>query len=170
MTLLPANYKYKRRTKGTSLTGGKEMGLVYAEIDLTSGDDLALARHGKLRDEEVRTVKVRALVDSGAWDLVITTDIQKQLNLPIVGKRLVEMADDTLMEVDVAGPLQVRFENRTTLVGSAVVMPTTALVLLGAYPMEGLDVFIDPTRERLIVNPDAPDGPIRFVKRVALSI
>ena len=146
------------------------MGLVYAEIDLTSEDDLTLARHGILPDDRVRTVKVRALVDSGAWDLVITEEIQKKLDLPIVGKRLVEMADDTLMEVDLAGPLQVRFENRTTLVGSAVVMPTTSLVLLGAYPMEGLDVFIDPTREKLIVNPDAPDGPIRFLKRVSLSI
>jgi clan AA aspartic protease len=146
------------------------MGLVYAEIDLTSEEDIVLARLGLLPDERVKTVKIRALVDSGAWDLVITEEIQKQLNLPLVGKRLVEMADDTLMEVDLAGPLQVRFENRTTLVGSAVVMPTTCLVLLGAYPMEGLDVFIDPTGERLIVNPDAPDGPIRFLKRVSLSI
>ena len=146
------------------------MGLVYAEIDLTSEDDLTFARYGKLPHEEVRTVKVRALVDSGAWDLVITEEIRKQLGLPIVGKRLVQMADDTLMEVDLAGPIEVRFENRETLVRSAVVMPTTSLVLLGAYPMEGLDVFIDPTREKLIVNPDAPDIPIRFLKRASLSI
>lgn len=146
------------------------MGLVYAEIDLTNDDDLVLNRHGYLPEEKIRTVKVKALVDSGAWDLVITEEIQKQLNLPIVGKRLVEMADETLMEVDLAGPLQVRFESRTTMIGSAAVMPATSLVLLGAYPMEGLDVFIDPVKERLIINPDAPERPIRFLKRVSLSI
>ena len=145
------------------------MGLVYAEIDLTNDDDLVLNRHGYLPNEKIRTVKVKALVDSGAWDLVITKEIQQQLNLPIVGKRLVEMADDTLMEVDLAGPLQVRFESRTTLISGAAVMPTASLVLLGAYPMEGLDVFIDPVKERLIINPDAPDRPIRFLKSVSLS-
>ena len=42
MTVKPANYKYRRRTNGTSLTGGKEMGYVYADIELINEDDLAL--------------------------------------------------------------------------------------------------------------------------------
>ena len=68
----------------------------------------------------------------------------QQLQLPLVGKDLVRLADETLLEVDVVGPVQVRFETGS-LVGRAVVMPTTSEVLLGAYPME-LDVFIDPKR------------------------
>jgi hypothetical protein len=30
-------------------------------------------------------------------------------------------------------------------------------VLLGAIPIEGIDVLIDPKRERLIVNSESPD-------------
>ena len=70
MTVKPANYKY-RRTNGTSLTGGKGMGYVYAEIELTNEDDVALNQRGYLPENEIRRVTTRALVDSGAWDLVI---------------------------------------------------------------------------------------------------
>ena len=49
MTLKPANYKY-RRTNGTSLTGGKEMGYVHAEIELTNYSDLMLNDNGFLAE------------------------------------------------------------------------------------------------------------------------
>jgi hypothetical protein len=41
MTVKPMNHSYRRRTNGTSLTGGKGMGYVYAEIQLTNETDLA---------------------------------------------------------------------------------------------------------------------------------
>ena len=168
MTLKPANYNH-RRTEGTSLTGGKGMGYVHAEIELTNADDLALERRG-WASLEVRRVTTRALVDSGAWDLVINEEIQQQLQLPLVGKEFVRLADESLLEVDVVGPVQVRFEDRITLVSRVVVMPKTSEVLLGAYPMEGLDVFIDPKRERLLVNPKSPDNPKSKIRQVSLSI
>ena len=169
MTLKPANHKYRQSTKGTSLTGGKEMGYVHAEIELTNEDDLAFQRRGWAYTE-IRRVTTMALVDSGAWDLVLNEEIQQQLQLPLVGKELMRLADETLLEVDVVGPVQVRFEDRTTLVGRAVVMPSASEVLLGAYPMEGLDVYIDPKRERLFVHPQSPDNPKLKIRQVSLSI
>jgi clan AA aspartic protease len=171
MTLKPANYK-DRSTKGTSLTGGNGMGYVYAEIDLTNEDHVVLHRHGMLPENQVKKITCRALVDSGAWDLVINEEIQKQLDLPVIERRAVEMADETVLIVDVVGPIEVRFENKRTIV-DAVIMPGTSGVLLGAYPMEGLDVMIDPKRERLLVNPPWPNNPkarIRSIKQVSLSI
>lgn len=169
MTLKRANYKHKS-TKGTSLTGGEGMGYVYADIELTNGDDLAFYRRGWATANEIRRVTTKALVDSGAWDLVLNEEIQQQLQLPLVGKEVVKLADETLLEVDVVGPVQVRFEDRTTLVGHAVVMPATSEVLLGAYPMEGLDVFIHPKCEQLLVHPKSPDNPKSKIRQVSLSI
>jgi clan AA aspartic protease len=171
MTLKPANYNY-RRTNGTSLTGGKEMGYVYADIELTNEDDVALNRRGYLPEDEIKRVRCRALVDTGAWDLVINEDIQKQLNLRLIERRTVKLADETLMDVDIVGPIEVRFDDRSTI-AHAVVLPDTSEVLLGAYPLQGLDAFIDAKRERLLVHPDSPDNPksyIRPVKRVSVSI
>jgi clan AA aspartic protease len=168
MTLKPANYKY-RRTKGTSLTGGKKIGLVYAEIELTNEDDLAFQQRGWAAEGDVRRVTTRALVDSGALDLVINNEIKERLNLRVLDKRLVKLADETLLEVDMVGPVEVRFLNRSTTV-RALVLPTTEDVLLGAIPMEGLDVFIDPARERLVVNPESPDSPTSQIMQISLSI
>jgi clan AA aspartic protease len=171
MTLKPANYKH-RSTKGTSLTGGNGMGYVYAEIELKNEDDVALHRHGVLAENEIKKVKCNALVDSGAWDLVINEEVRQRLNLPVIERRTVKMADETLMDLDVVGPIEVRFQNKRTIV-DAVIIPGTSEVLLGAYPMEGLDVIIDPKGERLLVNPPWPNNPkayIRSIKQVSLSI
>jgi len=169
MTLKPANYKYKS-TEGTSLTGGKGMGYVHAEIELTNYEDVVLNRRELLPHDEIRRLTTSALVDSGAWDLVINEEVKNRLNLPIIGKRTVVLADDTLLEVEIVGPLEVRFEDRRTLVRDAVVLPAISEVLLGAYPLEGLDAFIDPKRQRLLLNPDSPDNPTRYIRQVSLSI
>ena len=171
MTLKPLNYKY-RRTNGTSLTGGKEMGYIHAEIELTNEDDLAFHRRGYLPEEKIKRVTCRALVDSGAWDLVINDDVQKKLNLPVLGRETITLADETMLDVEIVGPVKVSFEDHFTIV-RAVVLPDTSEVLLGAFPLQGLDAFIDAKRERLLVHPESPDNPksyIRQVKHVSLSI
>jgi clan AA aspartic protease len=171
MTLKPANYKY-RRTNGTSLTGGKKMGYIYAELELTNEYDLGYNWRGDLPDEKVQRVTCRALVDSGAWDLVINEEVQSKLNLPLIGRESVTLADERWLDVDIVGPVRVRFEDHFTIV-KAVVLPGTSEVLLGAYPLQGLDAFIDAKGERLLVHPESPDNPkshIRQVKQVSLSI
>ena len=164
MTVKPANHSYRQRTNGTSLTGGKGMGYVYADIELTNEGDVAVNRRGFLPDNEIRRVTTRALVDSGAYDLILNQEVQDRLNLPVVGKRPIKLADESIIEVDIVGPVEVRFETRATSV-RALVIPDTEEVLLGAIPLEGLDVIIDPLRERLLVNP--PETTNAKVKLVA---
>jgi clan AA aspartic protease len=164
--VFPTNHKYRRRTEGTSLTGGKEMGLVYAEIELANSEDLALHRRGFLPEAEIRRVRMRALVDSGALDLVLNEEVQQQLDLPVLHQRTIWLADETPRQVDMVGPVEVRFENRSTIV-KAIVLPGAEEILLGAIPLEGLDVFIDPVQERLVVNPKSPDIATSKVKKLA---
>ena len=140
------------------------MGYVYAEIELTNENDVALNVFGDLPENEIRRVTTRALVDSGAYDLIINQQVQDRLNLRVLGQRLVKMADETILEVDIVGPVEVRFETRATTV-RALVLPDTEEVLLGAIPLEGLDVIVDPLRERLLVNP--PESTNAKIKRVA---
>jgi clan AA aspartic protease len=163
MTVKPANHSYRQRTNGTSLTGGKGMGHVYAEIQLTNEDDLAFYRRGWAAENELRRVTTRALVDTGAYDLIITKEVQERLQLPLIAKRPVKLADETVVEVDLVGPVELRFETRLTIL-TALVMDTEE-VLLGAIPLEALDVIIDPLRERLLLNP--PETTNKKIKRVA---
>jgi clan AA aspartic protease len=155
-------------TEGTSLTGGREMGLVYADIELINSEDLMLKRRGLCADEDVRRVKARALVDTGAFELVISEDVARQLDLHVVEQRIVTLADDSHCSVDVVGPIDVRFENRRTIV-RAYVLPGATQVLLGAIPLEGLDVMIDPRQQKLIVNPLYPDMASSIIKTIDLK-
>jgi clan AA aspartic protease len=133
-----------------------DMGLVYAEIELLRGDDLALQREGYIEAASIHRCTVSAMVDSGATMLAIPEFVKTQLNLRKVRAIEAELADGSSGTYEVVGPVEVRFANRQTSV-EALVVPGATKVLLGAIPMEGMDVLIDPKRERLIVNPDSPE-------------
>ncbi len=131
------------------------MGMVYADIELINGFDLHLAKHGKMPDDEVRRMTVHMLVDSGCGTLAINENIRRQLGLDKQESRAMRMADESVVTLDVVGPVELRFENRRSNL-DAVVLPGDAEPLLGAIPMQDMDVLIDPHRHRLIVNPDHP--------------
>ena len=144
-------------------SGVNEMGLVYAEIDLMSVDDMVLHRRGFLDESKIKQVRVNALVDSGAHNLSINETVRAQLDLPFIEKQFARLADETLIEIDVVGPIEVRFENRSTSV-RAIVLPGDAEVLLGAIPMEDMDVLIDPRQQKLVVNPKHPYVATKHLK------
>jgi clan AA aspartic protease len=139
------------------------MGITYAEIELTRGDDLALFREGYIPENRVRRMLVRALVDSGASMLSITPAIRDYLDLLKVDEQQAELADGSVAQFDGVGPIELRFENRKT-VEYAIVGTNSPDVLLGAHPMNDLDVLVDPKREMLIVNPKSPDIARKFLK------
>jgi len=131
------------------------MGLVYAEIELIRGADIVLSQEGQLPADRIRRLKVNALVDSGAYMLAINQQIKTQLDLRKVGEQVAELADGTQTRLEIVGPVDVQFENRSTTV-RAMVLPGDSEVLLGSIPMEDMDVLIDPKQQRLIVNPESP--------------
>lgn len=131
------------------------MRLVYAEIELINGDDLALSRRNIIGEEEIKRMRVTALVDTGSYMLCINENIQEQLQLPIVEQRKAQMADGSIVECDVVAPVELRFKNRETTC-RAMVLPADSEPLLGAIPLEDMDVLIHPLRQELIVNPDHP--------------
>ena len=131
------------------------MGLVYADLELISGDDLALHRRGFLPEDQIKRMRVSALVDGGSYMLVINDHIKEQLDLPVLDEQTARLADESEIRVEVVGPVEIRFENRRATV-DAMVFPGNAEPLLGAIPMEDMDVVVDPKQQRLVVNPENP--------------
>ncbi|MCX6583665.1 MAG: hypothetical protein NT166_26115 [Candidatus Aminicenantes bacterium] len=60
-----------------------------------------------------------------------------------------------MQKMDVVGPVEVRFKNRSTTC-RAVVLPGDSGMLLGAIPMEDMDLISDPREKTLSVNPESP--------------
>lgn len=131
------------------------MGLVYADIELTNSGDLELARRSIIGEEEIKRMHVNMLVDSAAYNLCINESIQAQLQLPFVEKRKSQLANGHIEEYEVVGPVRVKFKNRNT-VCYAMVLSGDNEPLLGAIPMEDMDVIIHPQRQELLVNPEHP--------------
>jgi len=130
--------------------------MVYADITLINADDIALAKRHLIGEEEIKKMTVNMAVDSGAYMMAIDETIQAQLGLSFIEKRKVIMADGSVNEYDVVGPIQVKFANRTASC-SAMVLQGDNEPLLGAIPMEEMDVIIHPRRQELLVNPEHPN-------------
>lgn len=130
--------------------------MVYAEITLINATETAMAKKNIIDRDEVKQVNVNMLVDSGAYMMAINEGIQEQLDLPFVERRKLTMADGTVQEFEVVGPVMVKFVNRTATC-NALVLEGDNEPLLGVIPMEEMDVMIHPQRQELIVNPEHPD-------------
>ena len=104
---------------------------------------------------------IRAMADNGALLMCIPQHVALQLQLEELEKREVTLADGNRHLVPYAGPLQIQFANRRCYTGALVLGDET---LLGAVPMEDLDMLIGMARQQLIVNPDSPNIAVAPVK------
>jgi len=139
------------------------MGLVYADIELINSADVEMARRHIIGEEEIKRIRLSMLADSGAYMMAINENIQSQLELPFIEKRKAVMADGSVQEFEVVGPVMVKFANRTA-VCNAFVLDGNSEPLLGAIPMEEMDVLIHPLRQELIVNPEHPNYAVLKMK------
>jgi clan AA aspartic protease len=113
------------------------------------------------RKPELQPVEVDMLADSGALHLCIPAHVQIQLDLEESGKKEVTLADGSKTLVPYVGPVELHFKNRVGFAG-ALVLGDEAL--LGAIPMEDMDLVIVPRTRTLDVNPDSPNVATSIVK------
>jgi predicted aspartyl protease len=139
------------------------MGLVYADIELANGIDQGRFESEEIPIEQVRKVAVTMLVDSGAYMMAINENTMKLLGLKPQEYRRGRLADGSTVELPVVRPLFVKFKNRTATC-SAIVIEGDTEMLLGAIPMEEMDVLIHPLKNELIINPAHPDMPVLSFK------
>ena len=119
------------------------MGQIYAEIQLSNP-----------AKGELVPVNVKALVDTGALFLCIPSHVAIQLSLKEFEKREVTIADGSKKLVPYVGPIKINYQNRMCLTGALVLGEMT---LLGAIPIEDMDLIIHPAQLKLTVNPQNPN-------------
>ena len=85
------------------------MGFVYAEIELVNAEDLALHHRGFLAEDKIKRVRIRAMVDSGSYMMVITDDIRRELDLRLIQEQVFRLADDNEVKGEVVGPVEIHF-------------------------------------------------------------
>lgn len=119
------------------------MGLVFSTITLKNP-----------KREDLDALQTECLVDSGALHLCIPEHIQMQLQLEELDKKEVTLADGRKELVPYVGPILLQFKNRKGFAGALVLGNE---VLLGAIPMEDMDLIVIPSKRALVVNPNNPN-------------
>ena len=125
------------------------MGIVRAEITLKNVNDILRAKDGHIKKKNIRTITVSALVDSGAWTMVINDATREKLGLEIGRTAPGTLADGTKNRYKLTSPLEITWKDRSVIC-EALVVPTAKENLLGAIPMEAMDVMINPRGEELV--------------------
>ena len=126
------------------------MGHVFADIELSNP-----------RYSDLTPIKVKASADTGALMLCIPEHIANQLNLETESLREVSVADGRNVKVPYVGPIRIKFDKRFCYVGALVLGDE---VLLGAVPMEDMDLVVNPSKRTITVDPASPNIPHARVK------
>jgi len=111
--------------------------------------------------QELAPLEVSALADTGAVHLCIPEHVALQLQLQELEKREVVLADGHRRTVPYMGPVEVRFRNRRCFTGAMVLGNE---VLLGAIPMEDMDLVLQPQLQSIDVNPESPNIAVSLAK------
>jgi clan AA aspartic protease len=126
------------------------MGLTFAKLVLKNP-----------RKPDMQPIEVEALADCGAVHLCVPAHIQLQLGLEEISKKEATLADGSRRLVPYVGPVELRFKNRVGFTGALVLGDQ---VLLGAIPMEDMDLVIIPQTRTVDVNPSSPNIATTIVK------
>ena len=128
------------------------MGEVKATVKIDNATDVGMHRRGLIPRDQIRSVTVEAIVDTGAVRSCIPVDLQEKLGLETIrhingqteSVRLTEAAYLDIMD-------RVATESFLVL-GSEVLIGQTAL--------ESTDLLVDCNRQRVITNPDHPNSAV----------
>ena len=115
---------------------------------------------------DLHPIEVSALADTGAVHLCIPEHLAIQLQVEALEQREVVLVDGRRRTVPYVGPIEVRFQNRRCFTG-AMVLGDVMLgdeVLLGAIPMEDMDLVLRPQLQSIDVNPESPNIPVSLAK------
>ena len=106
------------------------------------------------RRDDLAPMEISVLVDTGAVHLCIPEHIRIQMALEVNDEKEVTLADGSKSLVPYVGPIEIRFKNRVGYVG-ALVLGDQAL--LGAIPVEDMDLVVLPREQKLDTNPNSPN-------------
>jgi clan AA aspartic protease len=142
------------------------MGEVRIEIQLTNPMDQAMAREGYKKPEHVRSLKVEALVDTGAVNCVLPQFIADSLGLARPFRQVAEYADGRQETVEVTEPVLLEILSRKVYEECLVLGDE---VLIGQTALEKTDLHVDCRTNQVLPNPAHPYQPVIKIRRIQLE-
>lgn len=133
------------------------MGEVKVRVKLSNSIDAGMFRRGLIPRDQIRTVTVDAVVDTGAVRSCIPVDLKQKLGLETVRTINAEMAKGMTQSVEQTEAVEMEILDR--LVPEACLVLGSE-VLIGQTALEATDLLVDCNRRQVITNPDHPNSAV----------
>jgi clan AA aspartic protease len=111
----------------------KIMGITYADIQIENYYQHLMSEDGLIPIANVKKTEMNILVDTGAIRMVINESICNELELKVKSKSNVTLADGTIKNIGVVGPIRIFFKDRECIT-DAYVLDGDNEPLMGVIP------------------------------------
>jgi len=126
------------------------MGAVFADITLKNVSDETKSELGLIKKDEIRSITVKAVVDTGASAVVINEELRQKLGLEKMEERWYRLADGKRIPGwRTEQPVRIHWKDRSCTI-QAVVIPGADKVLLGFIPLEDMDLIVNPKTQEVV--------------------
>lgn len=133
------------------------MGEVRVNIKVSNAIDVGMVRRGLLPKDQIRTIAVEAVVDTGAVRSCIPVDLKEKLGLETERHINAQMANGQTQSVEVTEAAYIHIMDRLATESFLVL---GSEVLIGQTALESTDLLVDCNRQKVITNPDHPNSAV----------
>ena len=133
------------------------MGEVRATIKIRNATDVGMHRRGLLPLDQIRSITVEAVVDTGAVRSCIPVDLKEKLGLETIRHINAQMANGQTESVELTQAAYIDIMDR---VATESFLVLGSEVLIGKTVLNANDLLVDCNRQCVITNPDHPNSAV----------
>ena len=133
------------------------MGEVRAMVKINNAMDVAMFRRGLTTRDQIRSITVEAVVDTGAVRSCIPVDLKEKLGLETLRHINAQMANGQTESVELTDAAYIDIMDR---VATESFLVLGSEVLIGQTALESTDLLVDCNRQCVITNPDHPNSAV----------
>ena len=133
------------------------MGEVKAMVTIDNAIDAGNFRRGMISRDQIRSVTVEAVVDTGAVRSCIPVDVKEKLGLETIRHINAQMANGQTESVELTEAAYINIMDR---VATESFLVLGSEVLIGQTALESTDLLVDCNRQKVITNPDQPNSAV----------
>ena len=133
------------------------MGEVKTTITISNATDDGMFRRGLTTREQIRSITVEAVVDTGAVHSCIPEDLKVELGLDTIRHINAQLANGQTQSVEMTEAAYIDILGR---VATESFLVLGSEVLIGQMALDSIDLRVDCNRQRVITNPDHPNSEV----------
>jgi clan AA aspartic protease len=128
------------------------MGKTLEKVFIRNDDDTVLSKNGYIKPNQIRSVEIEALVDTGAAYLCLPPKIIKELGLRFAFSKPVRTGNGSL-ELNIYRGAEIIIKDRSIVMQVMESKDDSVPALIGYLVLEEMDWVVNPKTQEIMGNP-----------------